>query len=253
MMEAIKERFVKVLSQEEQLEIAQTTADWLVPYLYGVEVDAEREVSLLAKARVSEIVGIRDTAQQLIQLKELFASLPPEHKNNTVLYCVGYPQDALSVLAEGDIRVTVDLLINEGELYRPKQTREKVRPAIARPVVVERPLPIEPKLPKTSTVTPPALIAKRAVALSMGTQSDTFYYETQLDWQSDALCAQTDPEAFFPEKGGSTRDAKKICTSCDVKEQCLEYALGSDERFGIWGGKSERERRKLSSKISASK
>jgi WhiB family transcriptional regulator, redox-sensing transcriptional regulator len=66
-----------------------------------------------------------------------------------------------------------------------------------------------------------------------------------LAWQSDSLCAQTDPEAFFPEKGGSTRDAKKICTSCEVRSQCLEYALSNDERFGIWGGLSERERRKL--------
>ncbi|MBN9606127.1 MAG: WhiB family transcriptional regulator [Actinomycetales bacterium] len=66
-----------------------------------------------------------------------------------------------------------------------------------------------------------------------------------LSWQSDALCAQTDPEAFFPEKGGSTRDAKRICASCDVAAQCLEYALQNDERFGIWGGLSERERRRL--------
>jgi WhiB family redox-sensing transcriptional regulator len=66
-----------------------------------------------------------------------------------------------------------------------------------------------------------------------------------LAWQSDSLCAQTDPEAFFPEKGGSTRDAKKICTSCEVRTRCLEYALENDERFGIWGGLSERERRKL--------
>jgi WhiB family redox-sensing transcriptional regulator len=69
--------------------------------------------------------------------------------------------------------------------------------------------------------------------------------ENALSWQSDALCAQTDPEAFFPEKGGSTRDAKRICTTCDVRDQCLEYALQNDERFGIWGGLSERERRKL--------
>lgn len=69
--------------------------------------------------------------------------------------------------------------------------------------------------------------------------------ENTLAWQTDALCSQTDPEAFFPEKGGSTRDAKRICTSCDVKSECLEYALQNDERFGIWGGLSERERRKL--------
>ncbi len=64
-------------------------------------------------------------------------------------------------------------------------------------------------------------------------------------WQEGALCAETDPEAFFPEKGGSTREAKKICTGCEVKAECLEYALANDERFGIWGGLSERERRRL--------
>ncbi|WES66172.1 WhiB family transcriptional regulator [Microbacter sp. GSS18] len=69
--------------------------------------------------------------------------------------------------------------------------------------------------------------------------------ENALAWQTDALCAQTDPEAFFPEKGGSTRDAKRICGSCDVRGECLDYALENDERFGIWGGLSERERRKL--------
>ena len=69
--------------------------------------------------------------------------------------------------------------------------------------------------------------------------------DNSLAWQSDSLCAQTDPEAFFPEKGGSTRDAKKICASCEVRNQCLQYALANDERFGIWGGLSERERRKL--------
>ena len=66
-----------------------------------------------------------------------------------------------------------------------------------------------------------------------------------LAWQDRALCAQTDPEAFFPEKGGSTREAKKVCRSCEVRSECLEYALEHDERFGIWGGLSERERRRL--------
>ncbi len=64
-------------------------------------------------------------------------------------------------------------------------------------------------------------------------------------WRLDALCAETDPEAFFPEKGGSTREAKRVCTGCDVRAECLEFALVNDERFGIWGGLSERERRRL--------
>ena len=69
--------------------------------------------------------------------------------------------------------------------------------------------------------------------------------DSTMGWQERALCAQTDPEAFFPEKGGSTREAKKICGGCEVRNRCLEYALENDERFGIWGGLSERERRKL--------
>ncbi|BDZ42849.1 hypothetical protein GCM10025865_21480 [Paraoerskovia sediminicola] len=73
--------------------------------------------------------------------------------------------------------------------------------------------------------------------------------ETLLGWQERALCAQTDPEAFFPEKGGSTREAKKVCTGCPVRSECLEYALENDERFGIWGGLSERERRKLKRRV----
>jgi WhiB family redox-sensing transcriptional regulator len=65
------------------------------------------------------------------------------------------------------------------------------------------------------------------------------------DWTEQALCAETDPEAFFPEKGGSTREAKRVCRACEVRAECLEYALEHDERFGIWGGFSERERRRL--------
>jgi WhiB family transcriptional regulator, redox-sensing transcriptional regulator len=67
----------------------------------------------------------------------------------------------------------------------------------------------------------------------------------EMGWQEKALCAQTDPEAFFPEKGGSTREAKKVCLSCEVRSDCLDYALKNDERFGIWGGLSERERRRI--------
>lgn len=64
-------------------------------------------------------------------------------------------------------------------------------------------------------------------------------------WMVNALCRETDPEAFFPEKGGSTKEAKRICGLCAVSGECLTYALERGERFGIWGGLSERERRRL--------
>lgn len=66
-----------------------------------------------------------------------------------------------------------------------------------------------------------------------------------LPWAEHAKCLHADPEIFFPEKGGSTREAKRLCAECDVRAECLEYALDNDERFGVWGGLSERERRKL--------
>jgi WhiB family redox-sensing transcriptional regulator len=62
---------------------------------------------------------------------------------------------------------------------------------------------------------------------------------------SRALCAQTDPEAFFPDKGESTRPAKKVCAACPVRPPCLDWALATREPHGVWGGLSERERRGL--------
>jgi WhiB family redox-sensing transcriptional regulator len=59
------------------------------------------------------------------------------------------------------------------------------------------------------------------------------------------LCAEVDPEAFFPEKGGSTRQAKELCARCEVRAECLLLALERHEKFGVWGGTTERERRKM--------
>lgn len=65
------------------------------------------------------------------------------------------------------------------------------------------------------------------------------------DWHAEALCAEVGGDFWFPEKGGSTRDAKRICAGCEVRDKCLAGAVERRERFGIWGGLSERERRKL--------
>jgi WhiB family redox-sensing transcriptional regulator len=75
---------------------------------------------------------------------------------------------------------------------------------------------------------------------------------SEMFWQENARCAEIDAEAFFPEHGGSTRKAKKVCFSCQVQIECLLYALKNKERFGVWGGFSENERFKLSDEISSS-
>ena len=64
-------------------------------------------------------------------------------------------------------------------------------------------------------------------------------------WKDRGLCAETDPELFFPDKGESTKAAKRICFACEVRAECLTYALANHERFGVWGGLSERQRRLL--------
>jgi WhiB family transcriptional regulator, redox-sensing transcriptional regulator len=64
------------------------------------------------------------------------------------------------------------------------------------------------------------------------------------NWRDDALCAQIDPEAWFPGKGEPARDAKRVCRSCPVRAECLEWALEHGEMFGVWGGLTERERRR---------
>ena len=64
-------------------------------------------------------------------------------------------------------------------------------------------------------------------------------------WQMFANCLGVDPDLFFPERGASTKEAKAVCQGCVVREDCLEYALANGEKVGIWGGLSERERRRI--------
>ncbi len=68
---------------------------------------------------------------------------------------------------------------------------------------------------------------------------------TDRAWQDQANCLGVDPDLFVPERGASTREAKEVCRGCVVRGECLEYALENGEKFGIWGGLSERERRRL--------
>ena len=65
------------------------------------------------------------------------------------------------------------------------------------------------------------------------------------DWTRDAACASVGSDFWFPEKGVNASHAKKVCASCPVQTECGEYALANLERYGVWGGVTERERRKL--------
>jgi WhiB family redox-sensing transcriptional regulator len=69
-------------------------------------------------------------------------------------------------------------------------------------------------------------------------------------WLDDALCSQTDPEAYFPHIGEPNKLAKLICSRCVVRDECLDAALKRNEQYGIWGGLNTNERNKLKAKNS---
>jgi hypothetical protein len=64
-------------------------------------------------------------------------------------------------------------------------------------------------------------------------------------WRDLALCAQTDPDAFFPDHGQNAAAAKQVCADCEVRAGCLQDALDRHEMYEVWGGLSELERREL--------
>jgi WhiB family redox-sensing transcriptional regulator len=65
-----------------------------------------------------------------------------------------------------------------------------------------------------------------------------------LAWRHRAACRGVDPDIFYPVTEEDAEEAKAICNACTVRETCLEYALGNRERDGVWGGATERERRR---------
>jgi hypothetical protein len=72
-------------------------------------------------------------------------------------------------------------------------------------------------------------------------------------WIAEANCRGMNPDAFFPSRGEATAPIKAICRACDVQVECLAYAMNTGEHHGIWGGLSERERRRLRRGVEARK
>lgn len=73
-----------------------------------------------------------------------------------------------------------------------------------------------------------------------------------LTWQDDALCREMPHELFFPEGSGTPiTEARRVCLACEVREQCLSWALDNREEFGVWGGKSEKQRKRMLRELKA--
>lgn len=130
--------------------------------------------------------------------------------------------------------------------------KKAVAAALQVPVASSEPSQSDERITDTARLQPIDEIGVRFDA-ARHTELTLLTDEPDEHWQDRALCSQTDPEAYFPDKGQSTKEAKKVCLACEVRDECLEAALVNDERFGVWGGLSERERRKLKKRNAASK
>jgi WhiB family redox-sensing transcriptional regulator len=238
MMErALVER--QTTSENDPISCAEQLTDWIINSLLDDnpnEPDMPKP-SVLATARLADLFGNgENVTAHLKNLTTVFQGIPDERHGNALLYVSGYPMNALEALADGDMNETMELLRrNALPLYMNRSTERR---RVGHPA--PRELSAEERMAMRGRVSSVGDFALRAVKGPVREPDPN-----SLEWQNEALCAETDPELFFPEKGGSTRNAKSICADCEVRSQCLAYALKNDERFGIWGGLSERERRKL--------
>lgn len=251
----VERLYLESEKEEYAFQHAQDMSDWFADYLYGVQ-EEPGILPLLTVERLFRQFGVGDIKQHIETIRNSLMVFEEVHQANLALYFCGYPDQALDMLTDEEVTLRDSLAVLDAQFppqqipahdtlledeslverrFRIRKTREKVVGVVAVQSNTTATQHYEPaNIPQGSII--------RATQLPIGMiQVDSQY----LPWMNDALCAQTDPELFFPQKGGSTRGAKKVCGECDVREQCLGYALASDERFGIWGGKSERERRKL--------
>ena len=235
----------------EPMAQAAQMGEWFTEYQFG----HSGEIGFLpdiTRQRIEKLFGsnIADEVA-MAKLREMIRGFGDdfEMSQNAALYVSGYPEEAIHQFGMGDVEVSIARI---GQFFQQQAGAESLETSrgallpnkIAQPAVRQTVKPPIARMKPQYAPTPPA---QRTVLGDgpLDSIDDLAIPQEDEKWQDKSLCAQTDPEIFFPEKGGSTRDAKRICRGCEVKAECLGYALDNDERFGIWGGLSERERRRL--------
>jgi WhiB family redox-sensing transcriptional regulator len=227
---------MKNLDRQSETEQAYTTLDeavmmtvWFPDYLFGVQEKPGQLPSLTVKRLRRQFGESGDEGLRLMcdEIPMFSSEIQPD----VAAYICGFPEEDLELMLQQDLKTIISLIDERFPPVVPRQlTGNKTPVATPTRKVQGEPMPLDTQPNRQSD--------KGEIRLSLGASSSEI-----LAWQDDAICAQTDPEAFFPEKGGSAIEAKKICFSCASQFECLVYALKNEEHFGIWGGHSERERR----------
>ncbi len=199
----------RLIDQPTVIEQAQDMTVWFHTYLASSSHHELGVISELSQVRLIELAGEEaGTGSLFRRLTVVFNRLNDEQRHNFGLYFCGYPDKALDALAIGDWREMVQVASRYFHLV-PE-----------RPVRRERP-------------SDEATIVRQLGGIGM----------TEV-WYDDARCREIGGDDFFPEKGGSTKPIKKICGTCDVREQCLQFALDNNIIDGVWGGLSASERQR---------
>lgn len=250
-----------------QFGIDFASENQLFRWWQGYEMETVPELPEIVRERLTDVAGTYYNAEvegvhsELQFILESMSKVSDRAKKDTTLFFSGFSEDVMGQIAPNfqtsvnELRVlltssglsknTVPIANAETIVADTKNITEKhsqiIIPKQRNGAKEESLNSTEENISVSDEQIIPYLtesILEYALALAVDTEDDP-------EWRKRGLCSQTDPEAFFPEKGGSTRDAKKVCLSCDVRGECLKYALDHDERFGVWGGLSERERRSL--------
>jgi WhiB family redox-sensing transcriptional regulator len=107
---------------------------------------------------------------------------------------------------------------------------------------------------------PPAQPSPEGVPRGREPSEDRHYPDVDVDllppnpsppdfWQERAACFGVDPDVFFPISEEEAGPALMFCTACPIKEECLAWALKNGERYGVWGGLTEQQRRRLQRQV----
>ncbi len=229
--------FLEIEESRDPLLEAEQVADWLSGYLLATKPEEHpsvpEELPLLTHRRLQALAGDVPVESQLALTRAAFHGLPKGSQYNAFLYISGYPLEAIKAL--GDI-------VDDDEQYPIQQLFLAAQYLMKRGHV--------PKTREAHIYMSADRFAEKfgaaAVAQDIQLGGSNDFEE---NWKLDGLCNQTDPEVFFPERNESPKEAKRICATCPVREECLESALKNKEQFGIWGGTTARERSKLKRRI----
>lgn len=223
------------------VEDAQDMYEWFGLFQAGL-IDIPGAVSSLAEKRLTDLFGDGDTVEQLRLICDSFDAFQYAHQATMALYFCGFPDEYIEASTAEDtpLAATLRSIRNWFELEETEARSPATTPPRQRRNVAPAPSPID-------ATRNPQPNDDQEVEKYISIETPRSGGRRDFDWQDDALCAQIDPELFFPTTGSKVGNPKRVCGRCTVKKECANFALEaeSSKQTGIWGGMDAYERKQL--------